>query len=87
MVGVGVAWDVRGAATSGGPFEIGMGGMSIFVDSSHLGLLVAMSGMAAISGVVLIKFVEEQDSGSAKIWGTVFGAASLIVAWSFGRLV
>lgn len=61
--------------------------MSVFADAAHLGLLVAMSGTAAISGVVLIKCVEEQDSGSAKIWGTVFGAASLIAAWSFGRLV
>ena len=87
MVGVGVTWDIRVAATSGGPCEIGVGSMSVFVDSSHLSLVVAMSGMAAISGVVLTKCVEEQDSGSAKIWGTVFGAASLVAAWTFGRLV
>jgi hypothetical protein len=48
--------------------------VSIFSDASHLGLLVAMSGMAAISGAVLTKCVEEEDSGSAKFWGTVFGA-------------
>jgi hypothetical protein len=64
-----------------------MGTMSVFVDSSHLGLLVAMSRMAAISGVVLTKCVEEHDSGSTKIWETVFGAASLVAAWTFGRLV
>ena len=61
--------------------------MSVFVDSSHLGLLVATSGMAAISGLVLTKCIEEEDAGSARIWGTVFGTASLVAAWTFGRLV
>jgi hypothetical protein len=59
----------------------------VFVDASHLGLLVTMSGMAAISGFVLTKCIDEQDSGSAKIWVTVFGATSLVAAWSFWRLV
>ena len=49
--------------------------MSVFVDSSHLGLFVATSGMAAISGLVLTKCIEEEDAGSARIWGTVFGTA------------
>ncbi len=66
---------------------VGSRNMSVFVDASHLGLLVAMSGMAAISGLVLTKCVEEEDSGSAKIWGTVFVTASLVAAWTFGRLV
>ena len=61
--------------------------MNVFADASHLGLLVAMSGMAGISGFVLTKCIEEQDSGSAKIWGTVFGATSLVAAWTFRRLV
>jgi hypothetical protein len=61
--------------------------VSVFVDASHLGLLVTMSGMAAISGLVLTKCIDEQDSGSAKIWGTVFRATSLVAAWSFWRLV
>ena len=61
--------------------------MSAFVDASHLGLLVAMSGMAAISGVVLTKSIEEENAGSARIWGMVFGASSLVAAWTFGRLV
>jgi hypothetical protein len=61
--------------------------MNVFADASHLGLLVTMSGMAAISGVVLTKCVEEEDSGLAKICGTVFGATSLVAAWTFGRLV
>jgi hypothetical protein len=61
--------------------------VSVFADASHLGLLVAMSGMAAISGVVLTKCIEEEDSGSAKIWGTVFGGTSPVAAWTFGRLM
>jgi hypothetical protein len=61
--------------------------MNVFADASHLGLLVAMSGMAAISGFVLTKCIDEQDSGSAKIWGTMFGVTSLVAAWSFWRLV
>jgi hypothetical protein len=47
--------------------------VSVFVDASYLGLLVTMSGMAAISSVVLTRCVEEEDSGSAKIWASVFG--------------
>ena len=61
--------------------------MSIFVDASHLGLLVAMSGMAAISGMVLTKAIEEEDAGSAWTWASVFGATSLGTVWSFWRLV
>lgn len=61
--------------------------VSIFVNVSHLGLLVAMSGMAAISGAVLTKSIEEEDAGSAWTWGTVFGTSSLVAAWTFGRLV
>ena len=61
--------------------------MSVFVDASYLGLLVTMSGMVAISSVVLTRCVEEEDSGSAKIWASVFGAASLIAACTFERLV
>jgi hypothetical protein len=61
--------------------------MSVFVDFSHLGILVAMSGMAAISGVVITKCVEGEDSDSAKIWVSVFGTAFILAAWAFGRLV
>jgi hypothetical protein len=64
-----------------------LGVVSVFVDSSHLGLLVAMSGMAAVSGLVLTRSIKEEDAGLAWIWGTVFGATSLVVAWSFWRLV
>jgi hypothetical protein len=64
-----------------------VGSMSVFVDYSHLGLLFAMSGMAAISGLVLIKSIEEEDARSARIWVTMFGATSLVAGWMFGRLV
>ena len=87
MGGVAVARDIRGASTSRGTFEIGVGDMSVFVDAAQLGLLVAMSGMAGISGLVLVKSIEEADAGSAWIWGTVFGASSLAAALSFWRLV
>ena len=81
-------WDLRGATDLVEPSTIvGSGGMSVFVDASPLGLLVASSGMAAISGAVLTKCVEEEDLGSAKIWASVFGTTSLVAAWSFGRLV
>jgi hypothetical protein len=45
--------------------------VSIFSDASHLGLLVAMSGMAAISGLVLARSIEEEDTGSAGGWAKV----------------
>ena len=61
--------------------------MSVFVDATQLGLLVAMSGMAGISGLVLDKSIEEEDAGSAWLWGMVFGASTLVAAWSFWRLV
>ena len=61
--------------------------MSVFVDAAPLGLLVTMSGVASISRFVLTKSIEEEDSVSAWIWGTVFGATSLVAAWTFGRLV
>jgi hypothetical protein len=61
--------------------------VSVFVDAALLGLLVTMSGVAGISGFVLTKSIEVEDSVSAWIWGTVFGATSLVAAWTFGRLV
>jgi hypothetical protein len=61
--------------------------VSVLVDAAQLDQLVVMSGMAAINGAVLAKSIEEEDLGSAKIWGTVFGATSLIATWTFGRLM
>jgi hypothetical protein len=50
-------------------------------------LLVTMTGIAAISAVVLTTSVKEGDSGSAWIWGVVFLMASVLDAWAFWRLV
>lgn len=61
--------------------------MSVFADSSHLGLVVAMSGMAAVSGLVTTWSIREEDAGSAWVWASVFGATSLVAAWTFGRIV
>jgi DNA-binding NarL/FixJ family response regulator len=61
--------------------------VSLFVDHSHVSLFVALIGMAAISGFVLTKSIEEEDADSARIWVTMFGATSLVAAWMFGRLV
>jgi hypothetical protein len=63
------------------------GGVSVLVDAAHAHGQAQLSGMTAISGFVLTKCIDEQDSGSAKIWVTVFGATSLVAAWSFWRLV
>jgi hypothetical protein len=79
--------DLRGTSAGEQHISFGVGVMSVFVGSSHLALLVAMSGMAAISGLVLTKSIEEEDVGSAKVWGTVFGTASVGAAWTFGRML
>lgn len=55
-----VAGCLRGVADCLKPHAVvGSSGVSVFVDASYLGLLVAMVGMAVISGVVLTKCVEE----------------------------
>jgi hypothetical protein len=61
--------------------------VSVFADSSHLGLVVAMSGMAAVSGLVTTWSIREEDAGSAWVWASVFGATSLVAAWTFRRIV
>ena len=88
MVVVVGSWCLWGAALrpKHRPFS-GRGSVSVFVNASHLGLLVTMVGVAAISGWVLTKSIEEENSGSAWTWGTVFGVTSLVAAWSFWRLV
>jgi hypothetical protein len=50
-------------------------------------LLVVMVGLAAISGIVMIRSIQEEDAVTAWIWVAVFGATSLVAAWSFWRLV
>jgi hypothetical protein len=61
--------------------------VTVFAEAALLALLVFLSGMAAISGFVLAKSIEQEDAGSAKVWGTVFAAASLVAALIFGGLV
>jgi hypothetical protein len=57
------------------------------LDNALVGLLVAMTGIAAISAGVLSTSVKEGDSGSAWIWAAAFLVAALIDAWVFSRLV
>jgi hypothetical protein len=52
-----------------------------------LGPLVVMTGIVAISGMVLAVSVKEGDSDFAWMWAAVFLVASLIDAWVFSRLV
>jgi hypothetical protein len=62
--------------------------VSIFVDASHLGLLVAMSGVAAISGLALVQSIKDEDVALACIWGISFVVTSLGAAWTFwGRMM
>jgi hypothetical protein len=46
-----------------------------------------MSGMAAISGSVLAKRIEEEDAGSARVWAVAFVATSFLTDWLFWWLV
>jgi hypothetical protein len=61
--------------------------MSLFANFAQLSLLVVMVGLAAISGMVMARSVQEEDAVGAWIWVVVFGATSLVAAWSFWRLV
>ena len=64
-----------------------MGVVSVFVNAAQLTLLVVMMGLAAISGMVMARSIQEEDAASAWVWVSVFGVSSLIAAWSFWRLV
>jgi hypothetical protein len=59
----------------------------IYAEAFVLILLVTMVGLAAISGLVMAQSIEQEDADSAKVWGTVFAAASLVAALVFGGLV
>jgi hypothetical protein len=59
----------------------------ILLEDALVGLLVAMTGIAAISAGVLTTCVEEGDSGSAWVWAVVFLLASIIDVCTFWRLV
>jgi hypothetical protein len=57
------------------------------LDDALIGLLIAMTGIAAISAGVLATSVREGDSSSAWVWAAVFLASSIIDALAFWRLV
>jgi hypothetical protein len=50
-------------------------------------VLVTTVGLAGASGLILAQSIEQEDAGTAKVWGTVFAAASLVAALVFGGLV
>jgi hypothetical protein len=57
--------------------------VSVLVDASQLGLLVAMSGMTALSGAALAKSIKKEDARSAWAWAWSFVATSLLTDWIF----
>jgi hypothetical protein len=57
------------------------------LDDALVGLIVAMTGLVAISAGVLVSSIKEEDSGSAWIGAAALLLASLIDAWVFSRLV
>jgi hypothetical protein len=57
------------------------------LEDALVGLLVAMTGIAAISAWVLSTSVKEGDSSSAWVWAAVFWGASTLDAIVFWRLV
>ena len=61
--------------------------MSVFVNAAQLTLLVAMVSVADIRPVVMIRNIQEEDAASAWVWAGVFAVTSLLVIWSFWRLV
>jgi hypothetical protein len=61
--------------------------VSLFANFAQLSLLVVMVGLAAISGMVMTRSIQDEDAVTAWIWVVVFGATSLVAAWSFWRLV
>ena len=87
MVGVGGTGSIQRTAYCPGPSPVGVGGMSAIVDTTYLVPFVALSGMAAISGLALLQAIKEEDALLAYTWGTMFGATSLAAAWSFWRMV
>ncbi len=61
--------------------------MSLFANFALLSLLLVMVCLAAISGFCLNQVHRRARFGFGKMWGTLFGATSLVAAWTFGRLV
>jgi hypothetical protein len=57
------------------------------LDDVLVGMLVAMTGIAAVSAWVLMTSVKEGDSGSAWMWAAVFLGASILDSLAFWTLV
>jgi hypothetical protein len=61
--------------------------VSVFMNSAHVALLVAMTGMATICGFVLTERIRDDDANAAWVWLGLFMATSFGAAWAFWRLV
>jgi hypothetical protein len=46
-----------------------------------------MVSVADIRAVVMTRNIQEEDAASAWVWAGVFAVTSLLVVWSFWRLV
>ena len=57
------------------------------LDDALVVLLVALTGIAVISAVVVSTSINEGDSASAWMWVAVFLLASILDIWAFWRLV
>ena len=61
--------------------------MNVFVNAAQLTLLVAKVSVADIRAVIMTRNIQEEDAASARGWAGVFAVTSLLVVWSFWRLV
>jgi hypothetical protein len=61
--------------------------VSVLVEAAQMGLLVAMCGMAALSGAVLANSIEDEDAASAWAWAGAFVVTSFLTDWLFWWLV
>jgi hypothetical protein len=57
------------------------------LDATHIGELVAMIGVAAVSARVFLVSISDGDAVFAWIWAVLFMVASFIVAWVFWRVI
>jgi hypothetical protein len=61
--------------------------VSVLVEAAQLGLLLVMSGMAALSGAVLANSIEGDDAGTAWRSAAAFVATSLLTDLLFWSVV
>jgi hypothetical protein len=60
--------------------------VSVFASAAYTSLIVAMTGVAAISGFALTECIRDEDAKAAWVWLGLFVATSLGAAWAFWRL-